>query len=137
MTGEALYQHVWHVSKRFFGVDEPPPAAKLGVDPATQVSPYPFVLRFTNNSGTGCGRCLWYKSCVGCPIEYAGEEVRVRNKETIAVDWNLAFLSLYFVWGAERKFENDESVVALLEEQNKPVSLDECLSWFTKVCLGA
>ena len=124
-TANELYEGAWSLLSRFLKSEA---RAKYG--PASKK--YPFTLKVVNSAGTACTTCKWIKACLGCTLETSDEPARLHPSCALAADWDAEVYHLEFDRSQMRAVEDHTSVAAFQRETDKPVSLDECLTAFTK-----
>jgi len=95
---------------------------------------YPFTLSYVNASGTACSRSPWYNFNIGTNIPLDDELVDLHPDETISVDWKLDVYNLNYlrIEGHGDWFDEHPSCSENWESLNKPISLDQCMNWFTQ-----
>jgi len=95
---------------------------------------YPFVLKYVNVTGTACSRSPWYAFNIGTPLLPSDEAIDLENDETVAVDWKPELYTLKYIRleGYSDWFEEHPSCKENWENLNKPISLDQCMKWFTQ-----
>jgi ubiquitin carboxyl-terminal hydrolase 6/32 len=97
----------------------------------TLTTDYPFILRYVNASGTACSRSPWYLFNIGTPIVPNNDIIDLQSDETIAIDWKLNVLKPIRI-KMNNWFEQHPSCEENWEKLNKPISLDQCMNWFTQ-----
>jgi len=97
----------------------------------TLTADYPFILRYVNASGIACSRSPWYLFNIGTPIVPNNDIIDLQSDETIAIDWKLNVLKPIRI-KMNNWYEQHPSCEENWEKLNKPISLDQCMNWFTQ-----
>jgi len=97
-------------------------------------SRYPFLLKYVNSSGTACSRSPWYTFNPGTLISDDDGLVDLQNDDTVAIDWKPDLYSLKYlrVDGYGDWYDEHPSCKENWDSLNKPISLDQCMNWFTQ-----
>jgi len=97
-------------------------------------SRYPFLLKYVNSSGTACSRSPWYTFNLGTLISDDDGLVDLQNDDTVAIDWKPDLYSLKYlrVDGYGDWYDEHPSCKENWDSLNKPISLDQCMNWFTQ-----
>ena len=89
---------------------------------------YPFRLSLIVSSGLACSVCPWTDFCTGCPLSDA--HLDPTRPLVIGIDWSAQVLRTYFNYSLSQRFEVHSSVQLVRDQQEYPISLEECLELF-------
>jgi len=100
-----------------------------------KVQDYPFVLKRVTPDGSMCSICPWYKFCFGCEISASDDIIgdSIDYLETISIDWIPDRNELhYHRMDTKGWYEEDKTVKENQETLNKPITLTQCMKWFSQ-----
>lgn len=119
-TAQALYEQVWHRTKRFIRATD-----------AAVPAEYPFTLKVVDAYGSRCSKCRWNRFCHGCLLANEDQPLP-EDLVSVAIDWDPTVLHLSYDYSIEHKMETHQSVADLKKKSEEPIQLEDCLKAFTK-----
>eukprot|EP01135_Chromosphaera_perkinsii_P005481 Nk52_evm30s352 gene=Nk52_evmTU30s352 len=99
------------------------PEAQLEID-LENTATYPFTLKHVNRNGSGCGRCNWADSCLGCEMDSSADFI-LGNNDSLALDWKSeGLLNL-------KEVETYNSA-SRTDSEGASVSVQDCMQEFSR-----
>ncbi|KAI1729152.1 ubiquitin carboxyl-terminal hydrolase domain-containing protein [Ditylenchus destructor] len=136
-TPKELYEEVMENIRRFSSDSGSSSLKTLRTNRAIDAnedarSGYPFSLCFTTEDGLWCDKCDWAKLCHGCVLDSSSNDIIDQDpkRSILAVEWKPE--ALYLRYSLENLREDDESYVYCMMIQNSTLTLDHCLTEFTR-----